>query len=247
MGYWKCIEPQEKPALVLSAGGMFGAYQAGVWQALAGRWKFDLVVGASSGALNAWAIACGMSGDELVALWLQAPAGGRYDSRSLTESVRRLVEFGKPRIQVGVVATELPRFKIRLFRDGEIGPEHLAASCAVPLWYPQVRIGDRWYTDGGITGPLPLWAAAEMGATRVLAINVLAQPPSRLLRLAVSNFRRIAPRPPRVTEAAAVTVLTPSVPLGNLRDAVRWRKEHIARSIELGRSDAERLFLPGWP
>ncbi|MBM3775954.1 MAG: hypothetical protein FJW37_12460 [Acidobacteria bacterium] len=53
-------------ALVLSAGGMFGAYQAGAWRALEGRFRPDLVVGASVGALNGWAIAGGCAPEELV-------------------------------------------------------------------------------------------------------------------------------------------------------------------------------------
>ena len=44
-------------ALVLSAGGMFGAYQAGAWKALAPELSPDLVVGTSAGSLNGWAIA----------------------------------------------------------------------------------------------------------------------------------------------------------------------------------------------
>ena len=39
-------------ALVLSAGGMYGAYQAGAWKAIADIFQPDLVVGASIGAIN---------------------------------------------------------------------------------------------------------------------------------------------------------------------------------------------------
>ena len=57
-------------ALVLSAGGMFGAYQAGVWKSLARVFQPDLVVGTSAGSLNGWAIAGGCSVEELTAIWL---------------------------------------------------------------------------------------------------------------------------------------------------------------------------------
>src|ERR1035441_141443 len=60
-------------ALVLSAGGMFGAYQAGAWNVLSRRFRPDLVVGASVGALNGWAIAGGCSAAELLDMW-RAPA-----------------------------------------------------------------------------------------------------------------------------------------------------------------------------
>src|ERR1017187_6094096 len=56
-------------ALVLSAGGMFGAYQAGAWNVLSRRFETDLVVGTSVGALNGWAIAGGCSPADLLAMW----------------------------------------------------------------------------------------------------------------------------------------------------------------------------------
>ena len=57
-------------ALVLSAGGMFGAYQAGAWKALAPVLQPDLVVGTSAGSLNGWAIAGGCTPQELIDIWL---------------------------------------------------------------------------------------------------------------------------------------------------------------------------------
>ena len=65
-------------ALVLSAGGMYGAYQAGAWKALADVFHPDLVVGASIGALTGWAIAGGCHPDELVDRWLHLEAAERY-------------------------------------------------------------------------------------------------------------------------------------------------------------------------
>jgi len=56
-------------ALVLSAGGMYGAYQAGAWKELADVFRPDLVVGASIGALTGWAIAGGCEPEELIARW----------------------------------------------------------------------------------------------------------------------------------------------------------------------------------
>jgi len=52
--------------LVLSGGGMYGAYQAGAWKALADVFRPDLIVGTSIGALNGWAIAGGCEPDELI-------------------------------------------------------------------------------------------------------------------------------------------------------------------------------------
>ena len=58
-----------KRAIVFSGGGMFGAWQAGVWRGLVSerRWDPDLVVGASVGSLNGYAISGGATPEELCA------------------------------------------------------------------------------------------------------------------------------------------------------------------------------------
>ena len=64
-------------ALVLSAGGMFGAWEVGVWTVLREHVHFDMIVGASAGAWIGWMIACGATPDEL-----EARMDGSGDRRS---------------------------------------------------------------------------------------------------------------------------------------------------------------------
>jgi NTE family protein len=245
-----------KNALVLSAGGMFGAYQAGAWKALAGRFRPDIVIGASVGALNGWAIAGGAAPEQLIEQWLDpgcahlarirrpgAPWRGIFDPAPLEARAEALWKAYRPRVQVGVVAVELGRFRPRLFRNEEITWRHLAASCAVLMCYPQVRIESRLFTDGGLLGALPLWAAATLGAERIVAINVLDRAPSRLLRAAVSVVRAALPRPPCLGPLAGLCLIAPSRPLGSLREAVFWDEAAVRRSIELGEADAGRAVV----
>jgi len=49
--------------------------------------------------------------------------------------------------------------------------EHVLASASLPLFFPAVQIGKRWYGDGGIRLTAPLSPAIHLGATRVLAIS----------------------------------------------------------------------------
>lgn len=242
-----------KTALVLSAGGMFAAYQAGVWKGLAGLFQPDIVVGASAGSLNAWAIAGGASPDELCREWLRpecsqfarfrfdAPWRGPLDARPLYQRIQTLCETYRPRTEIGIVAVELPRLKTRLFRNSEVTWRHLAASCAVLCGYPQVRISGRFHTDGGLLQALPIWAAAEMGATRVVAINALPNMPSRIVRSAVSVFRAVAPSAPKPPASLEVLTIAPSAPLGNIREAVFWNARAVKRWIARGEADAARL------
>ena len=184
-------------ALVLSAGGMFGAWQAGAWTVLARQVHPRVVVGASVGALNGWAIAGGMDAGELAQGWLEPrkaalmrprlpfpPWKGIFAPRAIEELTRELFEACRPRVPFATVLVEIPRLRPVLVRGEEMTWRHLLASCAIPLGFPPVRIGRKLYVDGGLLGALPLWAAAEMGARRALALDALPLMPSRLLRTA---------------------------------------------------------------
>ena len=82
-----------KTALVLSGGGMFGAWQAGVWRALAPYLKPDLVVGASVGALNGWAIAGGASPDELIDSWMNPDLAHFASLPEVIEGINRWLGY----------------------------------------------------------------------------------------------------------------------------------------------------------
>ena len=53
----------------------------------------------------------------------------------------------------------------------ELTVEHALASAALPFVFPAVRIGSRWYGDGGIRLSAPLSSAVHLGATRILAMS----------------------------------------------------------------------------
>src|ERR1035438_949525 len=143
-------------ALVLSAGGMFGAYQAGAWKVLSQRFRPDLVVGASVGALNGWAIAGGCSPTDLLDMWRDpatallmrlrfplVPWNGFIDPTALHRQVRDWYARFKPRVPYCTTLVEVPRLRLVRVPHDRITPEHLMASCAVPFGYPPVRIGGR--------------------------------------------------------------------------------------------------------
>src|SRR5260370_36444748 len=195
-------------ALVLSAGGMFGAYQAGVWNVLSQRFQPDMVVGTSAGALNGWAIASGCSPADLLATWRDPatartmrlrfpiiPWKGCIDPAGLARHVQEWYARFQPRIPFSATVVELPRLHLVRIPHERITPAHLMASCAVPFGYPPVRIDGKLYVDGGLLDRLPIWAAAEMGATRVIAVNALPLMPSRPLRAVVRVVRLLGQKP----------------------------------------------------
>lgn len=240
-------------ALVLSAGGMFGAYQAGAWKALADSFRPDFVVGASAGALNAWAIAGGCSPAELCAFWtdrtsadvmhLRIPARpwrGIFDPAPVYRQVDQFYTRFQPRLPFAVTMVEVPRLRQIYVTGDSITPAHLRASCAIPFCYPPVRIGGKYYVDGGLLAVVPLWAAVAMGATSAVVINVLPMMPSRFLRATVGTFRALAAPPARFPRIEVVEI-RPAGPLGSVRDAVFWKEENARRWIAQGEREAAAI------
>jgi NTE family protein len=227
-------------ALVLSGGGLFGAWQAGVWSVLANHIAPDLIVGASVGSLNGYVIASGGTPEELRSMWLD-PAFGRF--ADLPSNIRRMMARYTLRVPFAITATELPRMKPRIFRDSEITWQHLAASCALPFALPQIRIGQRWYSDGGLLGALPLWAAAELGAKRIVGLQALPEPPSWLLGQAARAFRAVAGHNPPVPPEIEVSEIRPGRPLGSVRDTIQWKRGNIERWLDQGAEDAEASLI----
>jgi len=219
-----------KTALVLSGGGMFGAWQAGAWRALAPHMHPDLVVGASVGSLNGWAIAGGIPPEDLIEFWMKPELAVLGN---LPATIHGLVERYPLKTRYAVVLTDSLRVKPEIFCDGAVTWRHLAASCAIPFVLPQHRIGGRWYSDGGLLNPLPVWAAVDLGATDIVAIHPIWPQPALLLKPLVSGFVRIFGHHPPVPEGVKVATLgTP--PLGSISDALHWKRENILRWTEEG-------------
>jgi NTE family protein len=204
---------------------MFGAYQAGAWEVLSEAFKPDIVIGASIGSLNGWAIAGACDPKELSDRWLHFHEN----------SIRSIHQCYRPELEYGVVVTELP-LKPCLFRAPDIDVQHLKASCGV------ARVRGQLYIDGGVLNPLPLWAASEMGATEVIAINVLPRLPGSLLRASIWFLRGLAPPYPLPSLEMKLRILEPKSPLGKMREAVFWTEANARKWLDAGRSDAKDLL-----
>lgn len=232
-----------KTALVFSGGGMFGAWQAGVWRGIAARLGGapDLIVGASVGSLNGWAIAGGATPDELCSFWLQ-PEVGRF--RDLQRTIRMLMEHYPLRTEYALTLTDLARMKPKIVSGKEVTSKHLAASCAIPGLLPQQRIGGRWYSDGGLLNPLPVWAAVELGATEILGIHALPEIPSSVIKPFVKGFRKVFGHHPPLPDGAHLVVVEPERMLGSVREALNWKRENVERWIASGEECAKNISIP---
>ncbi len=245
VGGFECVTLEWMKALVLSAGGLWAAWEIGAWKVLSEKFRPDLIVGTSAGAWNGWAIAAGCTIEELAELWLDPAtarvmcfglhATGFLQGEPMHAKSRELFERFKPRIPFALTTVELPWMQSRIVRDRDIRWEHLAATCSIPLAFPPMRIGKQAYVDGGFRAGLPLWAAEELGATSALALNVLNTVEFRMLHVLL--WRKSG------GGNLKVQCLEPSRRLGSLKQAMVWNANNIVRWMAQGEDDARRISI----
>lgn len=172
-------------ALVLGSGGPRGFAHIGVIKVLEAHGIApDLVVGSSSGAFVGVLYAAGYGAAELErramalrradVLDISLVGGGKVIGQALQDYVnealggRRLEQLASP---LAVVATRNGGGERTVFNRGNAGVA-VRASSAVPDTFLPVRINGVEFVDGDVASPLPVRLARELGAARVIAVDV---------------------------------------------------------------------------
>ena len=151
----------------------------------------DMIVGTSAGAVVGSLYAAGLDpyamqklgqqlDEKLFADWT---LGGRglLKGEALQDFVNQnlgrkpLEKLGKP---FAAVATDLNTGERVVFRTGDTGMA-VRASAAVPGVFQPTQFRGRTYVDGGLTSPVPVQAAREMGADFIIAVDISAQAPGQ--------------------------------------------------------------------
>ena len=142
-------------------------------------------------------------GLELVGIRAPAPPS-LLDSSPQPQTIAALIDFEQLARNVedgtlataAVVATDYATARSTVFHYGgasppvdnrrgidylatRLGVEHVYASAAIQSLFPAVRVGDRWYGDGGVRLNTPLKPALKLDAGRlvVIGLNSVAGPP----------------------------------------------------------------------
>ena len=191
------VEQRPREAIVFSGGGSLGAAQVGALRAIfeAGI-RPDLVVGCSVGALNAAFLAVDPTPARVVDLqrvWLglhyrDVFPDGRFDiarrliarqdhlqsPHGLDYLIERWVpvaDLAETQIPVQVVTTDLLAGRARWWDAGD-PRDVLRASACLPLLFPPVELDGTLHVDGGVTCPVPVQRALDLGAERVWVLDV---------------------------------------------------------------------------
>ena len=257
-------------ALVLSGGAGFGGVKVGAWQALAeSGWEPEVVVGASIGAVNGYAMSRGAGLSDLREIWLDLPAAIHS-----AQGKRRLVpvwgeaalfrdwvyavarEFAQRPVvrDLRITLTHLPSCGIHVARGSEITEKHLLASCSLFGVLPPIFVNGGYYMDGGTFCRLPIRQALLPEVTEIVAVDVLAVPSSFVVRRLVRgaartrNFLRRERPEPSDEELSGVRLLRVghARPLGTPRQCCPWARQRWEEWLGTGYRDTVSQIESSW-
>ena len=194
----------EKLGLVLGGGGSRGAYQAGAIKALGELgFQADIVTGSSVGAINACIYAqCDTATQEevwhninyeevvqhnfkwknkAIELFWKAPWQQGFDMTPLKLILEKYLceeKIRSSKIQLGIVYTG-PYTKymptvVADIPDGQLIDYVLASCSATPFLKATTLKNGKKCTDGGFTDNLPIHFTIQLGATKIIAIKIMA-------------------------------------------------------------------------
>ena len=183
---------ERRVGLALSSGGARGSAHLGVLKVLEAEGIVpDVIVGSSMGAEVGGTYAAGIPLAELESHWRSAsfgravrllfptiPWSGWSSGRELVRFLRSLL--GDRRIEdlpktFAAIATNLESGTLHSITSGSL-VEAIRASLSVPGLFTPVWIDGHLLIDGGVSNPMPVDVARDLGADVVIAVDVLVDP-----------------------------------------------------------------------
>lgn len=178
--------------LVLSSGGARGTAHVGVLKVLeAEGLRPDIIVGVSMGAEVGGLYAAGVELSRIESLWQSAsfarvarhlrptwPWFGWSSGRAIRAFAHSIVgdcRIEELPIRFAAVTTDLETGQPIVVTQGNLA-DTIRASLSVPGLFTPAWLHDRLCIDGGVSSPLPVGVARDLGAECVLAVDVLVDP-----------------------------------------------------------------------
>ena len=220
--------PPVRVGLALGGGAAKGFAHIGVIKVLeANSISVDVVAGTSAGSVVGAMYAGGMDAwelqqravalDEAAIRDVRLLSGGLLQGKKLQDYVNQQVDhrpierLGKP---FAAVATRLDSGERAVFVRGNAG-QAVRASSAVPGVFEPARIGGRSYVDGGVTSPVPVDAARQLGADVVIAVDISTRAsgsvPEHMLGIVNQSLAIMGQRLGEQERARAEVVIRPEV------------------------------------
>lgn len=174
-----------KIALVLGAGASKGFAHIGVIKVLeSNNIPIHMIVGTSAGSFVGSFYAYGFNAYQLQKIALEIkksdivdlmfPDNGFIQGIKLESFVNKMLNstvLEKLKIPFFAVATDIQSGEEIIFGKGNTGTA-VRASCSIPGVFTPVKIGNKFYVDGGVVSPVAVDAAKKLGADVVIAVDI---------------------------------------------------------------------------
>jgi predicted patatin/cPLA2 family phospholipase len=189
----------KKRALILAAGGMKVAWQAGVLQVLLdeARLSFDIFQASSSGGFQLAMLCQGMTGTQVADNWrnmhplaaadwnlAELPKLAFAESLFDLDGFRKNVfpawglDFDKIRasgLDAGFDVYNFSKHQLEVIAPKAMSEDLLAAAVSLPMWFPSVLIGGNNYIDPVFNTAANLEEAIRRGADELWVIWTISQ------------------------------------------------------------------------
>lgn len=226
----------KKIGLALSGGAARGLAHVGVISVLHEEGiPIDMIAGTSAGAIMGAVYASGRNPDvmkdfALDTNWKKTGAmidpsfpktgliKGRKLKKLLASFVGGNIRFSDLKIPLACVATDIDTGEEIIIKRGSV-PDALRATVSIPGIFTVVKREGRYLVDGGLTTPVPVNVARNMGADFIIAVNVN---PDVSGRMGKTSRRRVeANKEPNIFQVMmqSIYITTHSLALNNMADA----------------------------
>ena len=171
--------------IALSGGGTRGIVHVGALKALEENGIFPSIVsGTSAGSIVGAMYANGYSPAEILSIssersliWmfsLRLPTKGFVRHTFLRKLLKRYIpadNFEELKRPLYVAITNLNTGKVEVINSGPLH-DVIIASASIPVLYEPIRIGENWYSDGGLLMNLPV-SPIRPEAKFIIAVNLV--------------------------------------------------------------------------
>ncbi|MCD6495179.1 patatin-like phospholipase family protein [Candidatus Bipolaricaulota bacterium] len=197
---------KERIGLVLGSGGARGSAHVGVLKVLVENGiEPDVIAGTSMGAEVGGAYAAGVGLDRIEQEWRSThftkvfktlfptvPWAGWSSGREVMRTIRLLVgdrTIESLPIPYAALATDLESGLPFPITKGPLATA-IRASVSVPGLFVPIWIDGHLLIDGGVSNPAPIDVARSLGATKIIAVDVLVRPDEvQLSGIPVPDYR----------------------------------------------------------
>lgn len=180
---------KKKFGLALGGGGSRGVAHIGVIKALEEEGlKPDFVSGCSMGSVVGACYAMGMSCEEMMEKVSKLKTIKLVDLSAAPitrlallrgNKMQKLISgelgditFDQLKIPFSCVASDLYSGRLVHIKEGSVATA-VCASSSIPIIFPPVKLEDKLLVDGGVLCRVPTEQVKELGATKVIAVDVL--------------------------------------------------------------------------